>query len=133
MTREDALLAQNSGCKGIIVSNHGARQLDSIPAPIEVLPEIVDAVGTKLVVMADGGIRNGTDVFKAIGLGAKLVFIGRPVLYGLAVNGQKGVEEIFNILKKELDSTMALSGVSRIDEINGDYIVSDTFYRNSKL
>lgn len=133
MSRDDALLAVNSGCKGIIVSNHGARQLDSIPAPIEVLPEIVDAVGTKLVVMVDGGIRSGADVFKAIGFGAKLVFLGRPVLYGLAVNGQKGVEEIFNILKKELDSTMALSGVSRIEQINRDYVVSETCCRCSKL
>lgn len=133
MTREDAELAVNSGCKGIIVSNHGARQLDSVSAPIEVLPEIVDTVGTRLIVMLDGGIRNGTDVFKAIALGAKLVFIGRPVIYGLAVNGQKGVEEIFNILKRELDVTMALSGVSRIERISREYVAVDSFHRHPKL
>lgn len=127
------MLALNSGCKGIIVSNHGARLLDSVPATLEALPEIVEAVGSKLVVMMDGGIRNGTDVFKAIALGAKLVLLGRPILYGLAVNGQRGVEDIFNILKSELDIAMAIAGVSRVSEINHDYVVNESFYKLSKL
>lgn len=133
ITREDALLAVDSGCQGIIVSNHGARQLDSVPATIEALPEITNAVGSKLVVMMDGGIRNGTDVFKAIALGAQLVFIGRPVIYGLAVNGQSGVESIFDIIKQELDVAMALNGVISIKDINQDYVVHKSHYKIAKL
>lgn len=133
ITREDAMLAIDSGCKGIIVSNHGARQLDSVPATIEALPEIVKAVGSKLVVMVDGGIRNGTDVFKAIALGAQLVFVGRPVIYGLAVNGQSGVESIFDIIKQELDLAMALNGVNTIKDINQDYVVHESYYKLAKL
>lgn len=128
ITPEDALLAIDSGCKGIIVSNHGARQLDSVPATIEALPEIVKAVGNKLVVMIDGGIRNGTDVFKALALGAQLVFVGRPVIYGLAVNGQKGVESVFDIIKHELDLTMALAGVTSVKDIRGEYVVHESHY-----
>lgn len=133
ITREDALLAADSGCKGIIVSNHGARQLDSVPATIEALPEIADAVGSKLVVMIDGGIRNGTDVFKAIALGAQLVFVGRPVIYGLAVNGQSGIESVFEIIKQELDLAMALNGVVSIKDINQDYVVHESHYKLAKL
>lgn len=133
ITREDALLAADSGCKGIVVSNHGARQLDSVPATIEALPEIVDAVGSKLVVMIDGGIRNGTDVFKAIAMGAQLVFVGRPVIYGLAVNGQSGIESVFKIIKQELDLAMALNGVVSIKDINQDYVVHETHYKLAKL
>lgn len=133
LTHEDATLALNTGCKGIIVSNHGGRQIDTVPASIEALPEIVKAVGSKLVVMIDGGIRNGTDVFKALALGAKCVFIGRPVLYGLAVNGQKGVEHILDILKRELDTTMASAGVNSISEINSSYVAHKSVYRLSNL
>lgn len=128
LTHEDAKLALDSGCKGIIVSNHGARQLDTVPATIEALSEIVEAVGSRLPVMVDGGIRNGTDAFKAIALGAKAVFIGRPVLYGLAVNGQSGVEEILTILKNEFDSAMALVGVSKISQINKSHLAHKSFY-----
>lgn len=127
------MLAVDSGCQGIIVSNHGARQLDSVPATIEALPEIANAVGSKLVVMMDGGIRNGTDVFKAIALGAQLVFVGRPVIYGLAVNGQVGVESVFDIIKQELDLTMALNGVISIKDINHDYVVHESHYKMAKL
>lgn len=83
--------------------------------------------------MIDGGIRNGVDVFKAIALGAQLVFVGRPILYGLAVNGQKGVEDILNILKQELDLAMALSGICKIEDITNEYVVHDSFYKLSKL
>lgn len=127
------MLAADSGCKGIIVSNHGARQLDSVPATIEALPEVVDAVGSKLVVMIDGGIRNGTDVFKALALGAQLVFVGRPVIYGLAANGQSGVESIFKIIKHELDQAMGLAGVNHVRDINRDYVVHKSHYRLAKL
>lgn len=127
------MLAVDSGCQGIIISNHGARQLDSVPATIEALPAIANAVGSKLVVMIDGGIRNGTDVFKAIALGAQLVFVGRPVIYGLAVNGQNGVESIFDIIKQELDLTMALNGVISIKDINQDYVVHESHFKLAKL
>lgn len=133
ITKEDAVLAVSSGCKGIIVSNHGARQLDSVPATIEALPEIAEAVGDKLVVMIDGGIRNGVDVFKALALGAKMVFVGRPAIFGLAVNGQSGVEHVLNILKYDLDLAMALAGVSSVKEINKNYIVHKSFYHLAKL
>lgn len=133
ITHEDATLALTSGCKGIIVSNHGARQLDTVTATIEALPEIVRAVGSKLVVMLDGGIRNGTDVFKALALGAKCVFIGRPVIYGLSVNGQQGVEHVLDILHKEFDTTMALTGVNKIADITGNHIAHESTYRLSKL
>lgn len=118
----------DSGCKGIIVSNHGARQLDSVPATIEALPEIANAVGDKLVVMMDGGVRNGVDAFKALALGAKMVFVGRPVLYGLAVNGQSGIEDVLNILKADLDLAMALGGISSINQANSEYIAHKSFY-----
>ncbi|XP_031629733.1 peroxisomal (S)-2-hydroxy-acid oxidase GLO3 [Contarinia nasturtii] len=133
MTYEDASLALKTGCKGIIVSNHGARQLDTVPATIEVLPEIVKAVGSQIPVMVDGGIRNGTDVFKALALGAKAIFVGRPILYGLAVNGEKGVESILNILRDELDSAMALAGITNISEINKSFIVHESNFCVSKL
>lgn len=133
LTHEDATLASESGCKGIVVSNHGARQLDTVPATIEALPEIVRAVGSKLVVMMDGGVRNGIDVFKALALGAKCVFIGRPVIYGLTVNGQQGVEHVLDILRKELDTAMALAGVKTISEINGNHVTHESTYKLSKL
>lgn len=132
LTKRDAVLATKSGCKGIIVSNHGARQLDSVPATIEALPEIVEAVGDKVVVMFDGGIRTGTDVFKAIALGAQLVFIGRPILYGLAVDGQNGIEQIFEILVKEFDAAMALAGVNKVNEISSDFVVHASHYAQCK-
>lgn len=135
LTHEDATLALKSGCKGIIVSNHGARQLDTVPATLEALPEIVNAVGSQMTVMFDGGIRNGTDVFKALALGAKCVFIGRPIIYGLAVNGQQGVEDVLEILKNEFDTTMALAGVRKLSEINENYVAYESTYKmlSSKL
>lgn len=98
---------------------------------IEALPEIVRAVGHRTIVMLDGGIRLGTDVFKALALGAKLVLIGRPVLWGLAVNGQKGVDQVLEILRKELDTTMALTGCATLGDIKKDHVVHESVY--SKL
>jgi 4-hydroxymandelate oxidase len=91
---EDARLAIDHGAAGVIVSNHGARQLDTVPATIEALPDIVDAVDGKLEVLIDGGIRRGTDVVKAIALGAKAVGVGRPIIWGLAVDGEQGAARI---------------------------------------
>lgn len=131
LRKEDAISAVKAGCKGIIVSNHGARLLDGVPATIEVLSEVAKAVSGQIEIMIDGGIRTGTDVFRALSLGASMVFIGRPVIYGLSVNGTNGVENILNILSNELDSTMALSGCSNVNNIDPDIVVHKTFY--SKL
>ncbi|MEM7343186.1 MAG: alpha-hydroxy acid oxidase [Chloroflexota bacterium] len=119
---DDARLAIEHGASGVIVSNHGGRQLDSAPATIEVLPQIVAAVQNKLPVLLDGGIRRGSDVLKAIALGAKAVAIGRPMLWGLAVNGQAGVEHVLQILRRELDIAMALCGCTTIADISPDLI-----------
>ena len=96
MTAEDASLCVQHGARALIVSNHGGRQLDTTFSTIEVLPEIVEAVDGQLEVYLDGGIMRGTDVFKALALGARAVFIGRPVFWGLAVNGEAGVREVPN-------------------------------------
>ncbi|XP_053685921.1 uncharacterized protein LOC128735463 [Sabethes cyaneus] len=117
LTKEDACMVADVGAHGIIVSNYGGRQLDSAPATIEVLSEIVEAVGNRLPVMIDGGITQGTDVFKALALGAKTVFVGRAVIWGLAVHGQKGVEDVLDLLKLELDSVMAMAGCKTVKHI----------------
>ena len=117
------LKAVSMGVDGIFVSNHGARQLDTVPATIDALPGIVAAVGQKVEVYLDGGVTLGTDVLKAIALGAKMVFVGRPVLWGLAHDGQQGVERVLEILRLELDMAMALAGIEKIDKIKGDFVV----------
>uniref|UniRef100_A0A1L8E0X2 (S)-2-hydroxy-acid oxidase n=1 Tax=Nyssomyia neivai TaxID=330878 RepID=A0A1L8E0X2_9DIPT len=131
LTADDAHAAVQCGCKGIIVSNHGARQIDGLPASIEALPEVVAAVGERVTVMMDGGIREGTDVFKALALGAKLVFIGRPAIWALAVDGQKGVENTLKIIKTELELCMALAGCPTVSDITKKYVVHESYY--SKL
>ncbi|XP_054165645.1 2-Hydroxyacid oxidase 1-like [Oppia nitens] len=138
LTREDALLALKYGCSAILVSNHGARQLDGVPATIEALPEVVKAVQNRCEVYLDGGVRTGTDVLKALALGARAVFIGRPILWGLAYDGQSGVEKVFSILKQELDMAMALSGLSTVTDIanqsttssSSPLVVSENYYRS---
>ncbi|KAF4379419.1 hypothetical protein G4B88_024867 [Cannabis sativa] len=117
LTHEDARKAVEAGVHGIVVSNHGARQLDHTPATISVLEEVVQAVGGKVPVIVDGGIRRGTDVFKALALGAQAVLIGRPVIYGLAAMGQRGVKSVVKMLKNELELTMALSGCPTLEHI----------------
>eukprot|EP00126_Sphaerothecum_destruens_P005273 Sdes_comp18676_c0_seq1m8928 len=112
LTPQDAQLAVHYGAKAIIVSNHGGRQLDGVPATIEVLPDIVRAVGNSCEVYLDGGIRRGTDVLKALALGARCVFVGRPVLWGLAYNGSEGVKLALQWLKQELRLAMELAGMN---------------------
>ncbi|XP_041329890.1 hydroxyacid oxidase 1 isoform X2 [Pyrgilauda ruficollis] len=114
---DDAKEAVKLGVNGILVSNHGARQLDGVPATIDVLPEIVEAVEGKVEVFLDGGVRKGTDVLKALALGAKAVFVGRPVLWGLAYQGEEGVKEVLQMLKEEFRLAMALTGCRRVEEI----------------
>ncbi|MEX2271568.1 MAG: alpha-hydroxy acid oxidase [Vicinamibacterales bacterium] len=118
LTPEDARTAVSAGAAGIIVSNHGGRQLDDAVATIDALPAIADAVGGKIEIFMDGGIRRGADVFKALALGARAVLIGRPFLWGLAASGEDGVRGVLEILRSELELAMALAGrptVSAID------------------
>jgi 4-hydroxymandelate oxidase len=110
VTPEDAVLAADHGAAGIIVSNHGGRQLDTAEPTIRALPRVADAVGGRVPVLVDGGIRRGTDVVKALALGARAVLIGRPVLWGLAAEGEAGVERVLRLLTEELQRTMALTG-----------------------
>lgn len=110
LTAEDAHLALERGAAAILVSNHGGRQLDSALAGIEALPEIVEAVAGRCEVYMDGGIRRGTDVIKALALGARAVLVGRPILWGLAVDGAEGVRDVLEILRAELELAMMLSG-----------------------
>jgi len=114
---DDAKAAADIGASGVVVSNHGGRQLDGAPSAISVLPRVVDAVGGKLDVLMDGGIRSGQDVAKALALGAKAVMLGRPWAYGLAARGEQGVAEVLALLKRELAVTMTLLGVERVEQI----------------
>ena len=118
MTAEDARLCVQHGVKALVVSNHGARQLDTTFATIEVLPEIVDAVDGRLEVYLDGGIRRGADVLKALALGARAVLIGRPMFWGLAVDGEVGVRTILQMLRDELDMAMGMCGCPTINSID---------------
>ncbi|XP_031438807.1 hydroxyacid oxidase 2 isoform X1 [Clupea harengus] len=122
LTKEDAELAVEHGVQGIIVSNHGGRQLDGGPATIDCLSEIVDTVQGRIEVYMDGGIRTGSDVLKAVALGAKCVFIGRPAVWGLAYKGEEGVREVLQILNDEFRLSMALSGCRNVAEINRNLI-----------
>jgi 4-hydroxymandelate oxidase len=110
LTAEDAKLALDHGVAGVIVSNHGGRQLDGATPAVRALPEVVDAVAGKIPVLMDGGIRRGTDVLRALALGARAVLIGRPYLWGLAADGEAGVARVLEILRAELLSAMILSG-----------------------
>jgi 4-hydroxymandelate oxidase len=118
----DAEKAIQIGCSGIIVSNHSGRNLDTVPATIEVLPSIVKKVNKRIPVLMDGGIRRGTDVLKAMALGASAVLVGKPICYGLACGGSEGVAKVLNILRKEFEFSMALSGRSTIASIDQSLI-----------
>jgi 4-hydroxymandelate oxidase len=119
---DDARRAVDCGASAIVVSNHGGRQLDTAPATIDALPAIADAVGKSAELFLDGGIRRGTDVIKAVALGAKAVLVGRPVLWGLAADGERGVSRMLGILREELDLAMALVGAGRLAEIGRDLL-----------
>jgi L-lactate dehydrogenase (cytochrome) len=127
MDVEDAKLAVQSGADAIIVSNHGGRQLDGAPSSISALKAIVDAVGSQIEVHMDGGIRSGQDVLKAVALGAKGTYIGRPFLYGLGALGEQGVTTALEIIHKELDLTMAFCGERELRNINRTHLLPGTF------
>jgi len=121
-TAEDAKLALDHGLDGILVSNHGGRSTETGRATIEALPEVVAAVGGHIPVFVDGGVRRGTDVFKALALGAKAVGIGRPMLWGLGAFGQPGVERVLAILQAELKLAMGNCGTRTLADINRSYV-----------
>lgn len=125
LSPEDAKMAVEQGFAGVIVSNHGGRTLDTLPATIDVLPRIIEAVGDRIPVLLDGGIRRGTDVLKALALGAKAVLVGRPYIFGLAAAGAVGVAHVLNILRTELEAAMALTGCATIEEIKSSVIWRD--------
>ncbi len=127
MDEEDARLAVESGADALIVSNHGGRQLDGAPSSIRALPAIVDAVGDKIEVQMDGGIRTGQDIIKAIALGAKGVYIGRPFLYGLGAMGEAGVAKCLDILRNELDLTMAFCGLTDIKKVDRKILLPGSY------
>ncbi|KAI9476709.1 Hydroxyacid oxidase 1 [Coemansia sp. RSA 989] len=122
LTAEDALLAVKAGVDGIIVSNHGGRQMDTAPATIDVLEEVCKAVAGRVEVYLDGGVRRGTDVFKALALGAKAVFLGRPALWALHYNGEDGVVEMLDIINEEFRLAMALAGCVKISDIKREHL-----------
>ncbi|KAJ2555492.1 Hydroxyacid oxidase 1 [Coemansia sp. RSA 1933] len=122
MTAEDTRLAIQYGCAGVIVSNHGGRQLDGTLATIDALPQVVEAAEDKIEVYFDGGVRKGSDIFKALALGARAVFCGRPALWGLAYNGQKGAKLALDLLQDELELAMTLTGTRTIAEIDESYV-----------
>jgi lactate 2-monooxygenase len=119
---DDAREGRERGVDGIVVSNHGGRQIDGAIASLDALPAILDAAGDAMAVLLDSGIRSGADVFKALALGADAVLVGRPYLWGLALDGQNGVETVLRSLLAELDLTMALSGLTRVSEIDRSVI-----------
>jgi isopentenyl diphosphate isomerase/L-lactate dehydrogenase-like FMN-dependent dehydrogenase len=122
MTAEDALLSVEHGASGVVVSNHGGRQLDGVAGSLDVLPEVVDAVGGRADVLLDGGVRRGTDVVKALALGARAVLIGRPYLWGLAIDGERGVRWVLEKLRAELELAMGLTGTPSVDAIGRSMI-----------
>ena len=123
MTPEDAEMAIQYGADGIFVSNHGGRQLDFVPASIEVLPMIAKQVAGRVPVLFDGGVRKGSDVLKALALGADMVFLGRPILYGIAVGGSSGVDRTLEILEMELRQSMNACGIANVGNISREAIV----------
>ncbi|MEZ4470738.1 MAG: alpha-hydroxy acid oxidase [bacterium] len=119
---DDAVRAVAHGARGVVVSNHGGRQLDTAPATLDVLPAITEAVAGEAELFLDGGIRRGTDVIKALALGARAVLVGRPILWGLAVDGADGAAEIIDLLRREIDEAMALCGCPTVAAITPDLV-----------
>lgn len=123
MHPDDAIRAQSLGVDGIMVSNHGARQLDNAPSPLHVLPAIHEAVGDKMTVMFDGGVRRGLDAIIALCMGAKFVFQGRPTLYGVTAGGVQGAKTALGIFRKEIDISMAQIGATKISDLGPHYLM----------
>lgn len=135
MHSDDAVRAASLGVDGIMVSNHGARQLDRAPSPVDVFPAIRDAVGDRMTLMLDSGVRRGVDALIALCLGAKFVFVGRATLYGATVGGQAGAAKAINILRREIDLTLGQIGCPSLDRLGSDYLLherEDDWRRNRR-
>ena len=126
LTEEDARLACEAGVDGVVVSNHGGRQLDGVHATIDVLPEVVDAVEGRVEVLVDGGVRRGTDVVKALALGARAVMVGRPVLWGLAAGGEEGVRHVLELLRDEVELALLLCGAPTPAHVTSAHISANS-------
>lgn len=124
LSPSDARSAVDAGVDGIVLSNHGGRQLDHSPAPLDMVASVRRAIGTRVPLLMDGGIRRGTDVLKALALGADAVLLGRPIMFGLALDGQKGVERILELLRRELELAMVLAGCSSLKDITKDLVMA---------
>jgi isopentenyl diphosphate isomerase/L-lactate dehydrogenase-like FMN-dependent dehydrogenase len=122
LTAEDAVLATEAGVDGIVVSNHGGRQLDGVAASLDALPEVVEAAGDRVELLLDGGVRRGTDVVKALALGARAVLVGRAALYGLAVDGADGVERVLGLLREEVELALALCGCPSPEDVTRAHV-----------
>jgi 4-hydroxymandelate oxidase len=121
---DDARRAADHGAKAVVVSNHGGRQLDTAPATCEILPHVADAAGALCEIYVDGGLRRGSDVLKAIALGARAALVGRPILWGLAVAGEDGATHVLDILRRELNEAMLLSGCTNLSDIDGSLLTA---------
>lgn len=122
LTAEDARLAVEHGVPGVVVSNHGGRQLDGVPASIEALPEVVEAVQGRAEVLMDGGVRRGTDVLCALALGARAVLVGRPALWGLAADGERGARRVLELLREELELALCLAGCPSVAAVTHEHV-----------
>ena len=122
LTAEDALLAAEHGAAAVVVSNHGGRQLDGVPATLDVLPEVAEAAGERVEVLVDGGIRRGTDVLKALALGARTALTGRAVLWGLAVGGEEGAARVLALLREEIEMGLKLLGCRTPAEVTRAHV-----------
>lgn len=131
MNYKDARLAIKHGADAVVVSNHGGRQLDGAPSTLEALPRIADEVGENADILIDSGIRRGSDIVKAIALGAKACLVGRPYLYGLGAGGEKGIDKAFHIFKAEIDRTLALLGKPDIQSVHRDTIFETASYSSN--
>ncbi len=123
LTVEDCVRAAEIGADAVAISNHGGRQLDWAVAPLDLLPAVRQALGGRITILVDGGMRRGTDIIKALALGADAVFVGRAVLYGVAAAGRKGAKRALDILREELDRDLGLLGVRSVDELNPRLLV----------
>jgi L-lactate dehydrogenase (cytochrome) len=125
-TVDDAVIAADRGVDAIALSNHGGRQLDSAPTPIDLVAPVVDAVGDRVEVLCDGGVRRGSDIVKAVALGARACMAGRAYLYGLGAAGERGVDHVLGLLDADVRRTMALVGVRTIDDLTRDLVTGST-------
>jgi (S)-mandelate dehydrogenase len=131
MDPRDAIRAAEIGCDGVIVSNHGGRQLDQAPGSLDVLPAVKAAVGDRMTVMLDSGVRRGADILIAMCLGAQFVFFGRPTLYGAVAGGLPGVKKAVDIFRTEIDTVMAQIGCPSLDQLGPDFLATEDWRRNA--